>query len=188
MASARFVAGWAPGGGPTYYAEGTGVRLSAGRKMVMQVHYNLANGAFPDRTTIDLALADSVPKEATITRVAAKNINLPPGQALVTVNGQAQVPGSGEYTIWGVAPHMHTRGKTQDAWYDLDGTKTCLSKVPDYNFHWQSFVQYATPVKITGGGTLGITCGYDTSHETMTITGGEGTDDEMCIDFLYMTK
>src|SRR6185295_91059 len=37
-APSRFIAGWAPGSGPTRYAEGTGVRLFSGRKLVMQVH------------------------------------------------------------------------------------------------------------------------------------------------------
>ncbi|MEO7332039.1 MAG: hypothetical protein ABI193_25915, partial [Minicystis sp.] len=83
--------------------------------MVMQVHYNLANGAFPDQTTMDLALADEVKKEATISRVAAKNISLPPGQTHVEAKGTFKVPAMAkEVTVWGVAPHLHTRGTTMD--------------------------------------------------------------------------
>jgi hypothetical protein len=190
VSSSRFVAGWAPGADATYHPAGTGIRLQANRRLVMQIHYNLANGSFPDRTTIDLALKDSVAKEASITRVAAKGINLPPGQPLVSVTGQTNVPANkGTLTIYGVAPHMHGRGKTQDAWYEgPDGTKTCLSKVTDWNFHWQRFANYAAPLTLKAGGTLGVTCGYDTSHDTKTVVGGEGSDDEMCIDFMYVTQ
>lgn len=191
VSSSRFLLGWAPGGGATYYPADTGVRALAGHKMVMQIHYNLANGSFPDRTTIDVALTDAVGKEAVVSRVAAatKTISLPPGQALVTVSGEQPVPvKKGPLTIWGVAPHMHTRGKTQDAWYQDGTTKTCLSKVSNWNFHWQSLWLYDKPITLPPGGTLGVTCGYDTTHETMTITGGEGTANEMCIDFLYVTN
>jgi hypothetical protein len=185
----RFISGWAPGAGATYFQEGTGIRLSAGRKLVMQIHYNLANGAFPDHTTMDLALADSVQKEATIIRVAAKGFTLPPGQSLTSVSGQASIPATkGAVTVWGVSPHMHTRGKTQDAWYDNGGTKTCLSKVTRWNFHWQGFSRLSQPLRLPAGGTLNVTCGYDTSHDTTVVKSGEETSDEMCIDFLYVTN
>jgi mono/diheme cytochrome c family protein len=185
----RFVVGWAPGGGPTYYAEDTGIRLYGKRKLVMQVHYNLANGAHPDRTTVDLALTDSVAKEATITRVAAKNINLPPGMARVEAKGTFKVPAAaGEVTVWGVAPHMHTRGTTMDVTATSGGKTSCMVKVPRWNFHWQSFNRYTTPLTLAGGSQVSITCGYDTSKETKTITSGEGTENEMCINFLYVTR
>lgn len=185
----RFVAGWAPGGDATHFAPGTGIRLSAGRKMVMQIHYNLANGSFPDRTRADLALASNVEKEATITRVAAHGFTLPAGSDLTTVTGQVPVPGlKGPFTIWGVAPHMHTRGKTLDASYTLNGQTTCLTRVNNWNFHWQGFSSLAQPLSLPAGGTLNVTCGYDTSHDTMPVSNGEGTDDEMCIDFLYVTN
>lgn len=187
--SARFVAGWAPGSGATYFPEGTGIRLAANRKLVMQVHYNLANGAHPDRTTVDLALVESVSKEATIARIAANGFMLPPGQALTSVTGNLPIPAAkGQVTLWGVGPHMHARGRTQDAWYELDGQKTCLSKVNDWNFHWQGFARLAKPITVQAGGTLGVTCGFDTSKDTMPIKSGEATTDEMCIDFLYVTE
>jgi hypothetical protein len=46
------------------------LRLAAGRKAVMQTHYNTVNGAYPDRTVMDLSLAASVPREATIAQLA----------------------------------------------------------------------------------------------------------------------
>ncbi len=185
----RFTVGWAPGGGATFYPDGTGLRLKAGRKVVMQIHYNLANGAFPDRTTIDLTLAPSVQKEALISRVAALNLNLPPGQSLATATANLPVPKAvGQFTVWGVAPHMHKRGRTMDVSYDDGAATTCMTKVSDWNFHWQSFGMFASPITLSGGGTMSITCGYDTSFDTKTVTWGEGTDDEMCINFFYVTQ
>jgi hypothetical protein len=157
--------------------------------MVMQIHYNLANGAFADRTTVDLALADSVLKEATISQVSANGFSLPPGQALVAVNGQLQAPtGNGTFTVWGVGPHMHQRGRTLDAWYEAGGKKTCLSKVTDWNFHWQGLATLSQPLTLEYGGMASIICGYDTLKDTMPILNGEGTGDEMCINFFYVTN
>lgn len=189
VAQSRFVVGWAPGAGASHYPAGTGIKLAAGHKMVMQIHYNMANGVFPDRTTLDLALVDSVEKEATITRVAAKNIQLPPGQPLAPATGQLKIPAlAGDLTIWGVAPHMHTRGKTMEVSLDSGGAKSCITRVNDWNFHWQGFATYAKPVAMKGGDMLTIDCAYDTTKETVTVHSGESTTDEMCINFLYVTK
>jgi hypothetical protein len=51
------IGAWAPGGAGVLFPEGTGAKLRAGSKLVAQVHYNLANGAEPDRTAIKLSLA-----------------------------------------------------------------------------------------------------------------------------------
>ena len=191
VAQSRFVVGWAPGAGASHYPAGTGIKLTAGHKLVMQIHYNMANGAFPDRTTLDLdlALTDTVEKEATITRVAAKNIMLPPGMPLATATGQLKIPAlAGDLMVWGVAPHMHTRDKAMEVTLDSGGAKSCVTRVQDWNFHWQGFATYAKPVAMKGGDILTIDCAYDTTKETMTVTSGESTTDEMCINFLYVTK
>ncbi|MBI2244448.1 MAG: hypothetical protein HYU55_11080 [Nocardioides sp.] len=45
---ASWLAAWAPGGDETKVRDGYGVRLDAGSRIVMQVHYNLLQGAAPD--------------------------------------------------------------------------------------------------------------------------------------------
>jgi hypothetical protein len=54
---ASWVAAWAPGWGGSRLPEGTGVPLPAGSQIVMQVHYNLANGRAPDRSRAVLTVA-----------------------------------------------------------------------------------------------------------------------------------
>jgi len=189
VAASRFVAGWAPGGGATRFPKGTGLKLNAGRKMVLQIHYNLAGGAFPDQTKMKAVLADTVAKEALISRIATNDINLPPGQPLVTATGENTVPAmAGTVTIWGVAPHMHQTGKTMHVESDHNGTKQCLLNVNNWDFHWQSFSMYDTPPTVSGGDIMRITCGYDTSGRTTVTTNGEGTENEMCIAFFYVTR
>jgi hypothetical protein len=47
---AGWIAAWAPGWGGDRLRDGTGIPLPAGSRVVMQVHYNLANGSRPDRS------------------------------------------------------------------------------------------------------------------------------------------
>jgi hypothetical protein len=55
--NANWIAAWAPGWGGNRLPEGTGVPLSAGSQIVMQVHYNLLNGRAPDRSRAVLTVA-----------------------------------------------------------------------------------------------------------------------------------
>ncbi|ABL81420.1 MULTISPECIES: hypothetical protein [unclassified Nocardioides] len=48
---ASWLAAWAPGGDETKVRDGYGVRLDAGSRIVMQVHYNLLQGAAPDTSS-----------------------------------------------------------------------------------------------------------------------------------------
>ncbi|GAA1793717.1 hypothetical protein GCM10009795_044110 [Nocardioides hankookensis] len=51
---APWLAAWAPGGDETKVRDGYGVRLAAGSRIVMQVHYNLLKGAAPDVSSTQL--------------------------------------------------------------------------------------------------------------------------------------
>ncbi|GAB6986391.1 hypothetical protein [Nocardioides pyridinolyticus] len=51
---APWLAAWAPGGDETMTTDGYGVRLDAGSRIVMQVHYNLLKGASPDVSSAQL--------------------------------------------------------------------------------------------------------------------------------------
>jgi len=52
--SAPWLAAWAPGGREYRYPEGTGVFLSAGSSVILQVHYNTLAGTGPDMTSVQL--------------------------------------------------------------------------------------------------------------------------------------
>ncbi|HEY0952342.1 hypothetical protein [Nocardioides sp.] len=55
---ASWLAAWAPGGDETKVRDGYGVRLDAGSRIVMQVHYNLLQGAAPDTSSTLLRWMD----------------------------------------------------------------------------------------------------------------------------------
>ncbi len=184
----RTLAAWAPGTGATLYPAKTGLRLIANQPVVVQVHYNQAT--LPDRTTIDLQTATSVPKEAIITATFNLGLELSPGQENVETTvvqpfGALGLP----YKIHGVYPHMHTYGRTMRVDVVQGGAETCLVDVPDYAFGWQEFYWYDEPVVLDAvlPGAYEMRCGYDTRGAKSTIRWGEGTGDEMCIAAFYVT-
>jgi hypothetical protein len=53
---------WAPGGEPVTYADGLGIPVDAGSRVVLQVHYNLLAGDQPDQTGVRLRLTPATAK------------------------------------------------------------------------------------------------------------------------------
>jgi hypothetical protein len=179
---------WAPGVRVSRFPAGTGLGVPATGKMVMQVHYNLAAGALPDRTELDLELADSVNKKAFLYVLAALDLSLPPGESSTEAIGELRVP-MGLYQVWGHYPHMHTLGRSLRVEL-LRGSDpaSCMLDIPRWDFDWQQFYNYGDgPMDILPGDTLRITCDYDTTSRDENVTWGEGTLDEMCLTFLYTT-
>ncbi len=181
----RWLVGWGPGGGALQFPEGTGLRMRAGRKAILQIHYNQENGLSPDRTQIDLMTAPRVPKEATVRRIAATNLHLPPRQKAVDQTANQDV--QRDLTLWGLWPHMHKLGTGMHVSASHGGQEKCLARVNDWDFHWQGFAHYTTPIRLSQGDDMRITCTYDTLSRDAVTSWGQGTNDEMCIAFFYMT-
>jgi len=165
---------------------GTGLRMRAGRKTVLQMHYNRLNGRFPDRTAIDLQLAPGVRDEAFVDSVADLELELPPGLPAVVETDAVTM--DDDFTLWGVWPHMHGLGTQMRVTVRRPGRLDCLARVDDYAFHWQQFAFYERPIHVRAGDTLRISCTYDTTSRDTTTRWGSGTADEMCLAFFYITE
>lgn len=181
---------WLVGAGPSdpgsLMPAGTGVRMRAGRKTVLQMHYNRHNGTFPDQTAIDLKLEPSVPREAFVEQVVDTDFELPPGQPAVVVTDTMTL--AGDFTLWAVWPHMHNLGRELRVTASRPGSEVCLGQVNHYEYHWQRFAFYEQPIRVHEGDTLQIACTYDTTSRDTTTTWGLGTADEMCLAFFYITE
>ena len=179
-----FLTAWVPGNQAVLMPAGTGIAIAGARKLVVQVHYNTSgSNGLPDRTAIDLSLAPSVANQAIATPVIG-DVDLPPLTADATATGSQNVPSNvSSARIWGIGMHMHQRGTAAR----IDGSDGCLLDMPNWDFHWQHFYWYERPVTVSGGDTVSITCHFDTSNDTQRVTWGEGTGDEMCLAYLYVT-
>lgn len=181
---------WVPGTSATLYPEGTGITMATDNVIVMQVHYNTSHGPDgnsshaigPDLTTIKLQLAPGrVEKPALIFPIADLNFTIPPRSSNYTTSVSFPFPTSA--TLYGVGPHMHTRGRTITAMAD----NTCLVNVPSWDFNWQQLYQFQTPLALKPGVRLKLSCTWDNASDKA-VRWGEGTDDEMCLNYFYLTR
>jgi hypothetical protein len=190
------VALWAPGVGATEFSDGTGLVLEAGRKFVMQVHYNSTQGKFADKTSVALKFANSaIP--AKFIMLSNFNLNLPANQQNIVASTNItrlnmslinSVNQNKELSIYSVGPHMHTAG-TQIRLDKISGSQSsCMMNVPLWDFNWQGGSSYTKPLTLGTNDSIKLTCTYDTTGRTQTTKFGEGTADEMCIVFLYATE
>lgn len=90
-------------------------------------------------------------------------------------------------TVWGVFPHMHTTGQHLGLTLTHAGTTSCALDVRRWNFNWQQAYFYTTPVAVAATDRITITCEYDTMSRDTTTVYGEGTQNEMCLSFFYVT-
>ena len=77
---------------------------------------------------------------------------------------------------------MHGRGIRQE----LQIGGTCAAHLENWDFHWQEFYFYKTPIKMAGTSLLQATCEYDTSADTAPVLPGWGTRNEMCLTVLMV--
>jgi hypothetical protein len=186
------VALWAPGAGAILYPARTGIELHGGRPLVVQVHYNLAAGV-PEtaRLAVDLQIATRGVVPAFWVPIGDYDMELAPRLASVSTSAGASLRDlTGlPYGLraFGSAPHMHTLGRALRVELERASTEECLVDVPRWDFGWQTAYFYEQPVRIGPDDRVTITCTYDTTTRTDVVRWGEGTDDEMCIDFLYLS-
>jgi hypothetical protein len=184
LPTSRTIGIWTPGIGPTHYPPGTGITLKANNVLVMQVHYNLENDSpMPDRTSVKLQYAkERVPRPARFEppQVGPTSLEIPPRTTGWTITSPPYELRNA--TVWGVLPHMHTRGRRIRV--EADGK--CLLEIPDWDFHWQGLYFFAEPVRLGANGVSRVTCSWDNPTE-QPLVWGETTDKEMCVGALYTT-
>jgi Copper type II ascorbate-dependent monooxygenase, C-terminal domain len=99
-------------------------------------------------------------------------------------------------TIYGLAGHMHLRGRDLQIVLDPGTAKEqMLLHLPAWDFHWQDVYYLVHPISVGPGDTIRVTCAYDNSPAAQPVVGtkqlvpryvvwGEGTTDEMCLGVL----
>ncbi len=192
-----------------------GTKLEPNDLLVIQVHYHVVgnpNSAATDRTSVDFELADTVQKEGHFIEIldptwVAGNMPIAANQNNVvhdySVNPflayrtiSQSVPGN-NMAVYAVAGHMHYRGSQFNMTITRGAQQQCLLKIPNWNFNWQNGYQLTTPFNLQSSDSVNLDCHWDNSasHQPVVngqreiprnLNWGEGTEDEMCIGFLYM--
>jgi len=193
-----WIGAWAPGSMGSDYPAGTGLKVSPGAKIVLQVHYNtLTAGRLPDQTSIQMKLDKTVAKEghmqpwANPAWLQSGGMPIPPdtngvhfgwGYDATILNGGKPM------TIYSVGLHMHTLGHhAQLSVQHPSGPDTCLLNIPQWNFHWQGGYGLDQPFTFNPGDKMYLQCDFDNTTPNM-VQWGESTTDEMCLGVFYYTS
>jgi hypothetical protein len=199
---------WVPGTRGLDYPAGTGIRVSPGSKIILQVHYNLSSAvSAEDRTSLSMSLESSVQKVAIIQpwanpAWARREMPIPAGQSDVRhrfafdvvpvmsrlTNGLFR--DNEPITLHTSGLHMHTLGKR--ATMEIErrtGATECMLNIPRWDFHWQGMYLLQQPKVVRAGDRIAVECHWDNSLPGAKDTNwGEGTEDEMCLGSFYLTQ
>ena len=158
------VATTAPGTNVQIFPAGTGLRIQAGSVITFQMHYT-AHGehSVTDRTSVGMVFAKAPPSEQ-IRAASFYNgqFRIPPGAPDYQV--PAEVGFREAVRIWALFPHTHLRGKRWE--YRLvkpDGSSTVILSVPKYDFNWQTYYFFTTPLEVPVGSKIESLAWYDNS-------------------------
>jgi hypothetical protein len=197
---------WAPGGGTLYYPDNLGIKQRPTDKLVVQVHYNLAdekNKGMSDSTTVKIRYQDTVSRPALFiapdgfleTLFTKKDPDvLLPRMAAVPYTWKKSMAEMGfdkgpALEVIMVGPHMHERGRRSELHFlqPSAAKDECVARVDQWNFHWQRgyFYKGQRPV-LTPETEIQLTCEYDTSSDQKPVLPGWGTRNEMCLNTLMV--
>jgi hypothetical protein len=195
---------WAPGQQPVVLPAGMGVAIKKTDKLVVQVHYNLAdpaNKGSTDSTKVRFRFAETVQRRAMSVLSdpfvgslrAGMPASLPAGDKAAKFSwnstlGQMGLQGVPYADLIGVMPHMHERGVKYHLRVGAGGgaEKSCVANVERWDFHWQRLYFYKDQPRLTPASELDLTCQYDTSADRMPVLPGWGTRNEMCSAILLV--
>lgn len=198
------LAGWVPGATPNMIDDGAAQFIPAGSRLVMQVHYNLLTDApAPDQTELFLYTWDEAQPAVIESKPQADlTLRIPAGEPEVINTRIWTHYGKEPIEIVAVTPHMHVLGTSISVEVErVDGSNTCLVDIPDWDFNWQQTFKFRPDetVLLHPGDRVKLTCVYDNSAANQpTVNGeqleptdvrwGEGTLDEMCLNFMVIKK
>jgi len=187
----RLLVGVAPGEQPALFEPGFGKKISAGAKLLFQVHYTPNGTASRDVTTIGVKFAKQTPKHEVLTRpILQSRFAIPAGDSNYEVKSTYRF--DQDVKVYSFMPHMHLRGK--DFQYTAvfpDGTSKILLSVPKYSFSWQTVYAPKDPILLPKGTRLDCVAHFDNSagnkynpDPTKEVHWGDQTWEEMMIGWV----
>ena len=183
-----YLGAWAPAARPWVMPEGVGIRLPAGARVVIQMHYHNA-GPTPesDRTELRLHAATTpIVKRLHFARVGSFRFTIPADVARHEIEASMFV--DRPMSVIAIHPHMHLLGREMKAWAKLpDESTRPLVHIDDWDFNWQGFYFYRTPVALPRAAWIELTAAWDNSaanarnpnRPPKPVQWGERTVDEM---------
>eukprot|EP01120_Amphizonella_sp_Union-15-10_P009128 TRINITY_DN3399_c0_g1_i1.p1 TRINITY_DN3399_c0_g1~~TRINITY_DN3399_c0_g1_i1.p1 ORF type:complete len:615 (-),score=52.27 TRINITY_DN3399_c0_g1_i1:93-1937(-) len=188
--------GWAPG--VTSFCLPQEVGFLVGKKnryALLEQHYNnpeLLEGEH-DSSGVQIVLTPNLRNySAGVLAVSVDqgSILIPPQSSTYSVTGTCPSMCTSRWnrsiTAFSSILHAHKRGRK--IWTELYRNGHYLrdfARNDQYNYNSQVIDQDFSPIKLLPGDTLKTTCTYNSIGVNNTVSGGPGTDDEMCMNFIF---
>lgn len=187
-----YVGIYLPNSDPFILPEGVAIKIPAGAKLILQVHYHPHFGLISmDRSQLGLYYSTSrVSKLLRFLSVEQPGLYLPAGHSNVEITAMWEVPWN--IHLLSIGGHMHYIGRQIDARAEYpDGTERCLLDIDDWDLHWQGMYRYREPVPLPQGTRFHLRGIYDNSsanprnphNPPKDIRWGEEATAEMCIAY-----
>ncbi|MDP2305280.1 MAG: hypothetical protein Q8P18_04555 [Pseudomonadota bacterium] len=190
ISGGQALAVWVPGSPPLEYPEGSAITVTAGARIVMQIHYHAGGRvADPDLTQVLLRWTNDAPEwTAVVTAIgnaaseaegllpgandrAGVEFRIPADRADHVETMSIPIPAeTQEFSFFSIATHMHMVGTDMQIRWRRgvpqadEAPEDCLVRT-GWDFDWQRTYTYDAPIeelpKGRGGDTLWMQCHYD---------------------------
>jgi uncharacterized protein (TIGR03437 family) len=195
QSSDTFLAAWAPGITPARTPAGIAMKLTAGTRLAMQLHYHPSATGGTDQSQLGIYFENGpVDKLLRQGFLLNSSFTIPAGNPSYAVSAATGFAAARHAVS--VFPHMHLLGRTVKAQVtNPDRSVTPLLQIDDWDFDYQAIYQYREPVALPAGSAFGFTETFDNSADNSRnpnspprpVSWGTSTTDEMAVVGLAFT-
>lgn len=199
--ASKVIYAYVPGTQPYFAPPGTGFRLPAHTRIILQMHYAHGSYGQSDTTRVNFKLTP-VPQRQILTKGFLNHLT-------TLTNGPLSIPAnetrtfveqttiSSNLTFLSALPHMHLLGRNMEVYATTTAPDDTIRfvNIPKWDFHWQYNYIFPNALKIPMGSTLRATAFYDNTTNNpdnpnlppKDVSVGESTSDEMMgVFFTYL--
>jgi thiol-disulfide isomerase/thioredoxin len=187
--------GYAPGREHMVFDSNSGVLLKKDMRFMVQFHYTTTGRVVTDKTRLGLYFRDTPPlRNLSRTAVMSGDFVIPPGVADYPVSATAVLPK--DVYLYGLAPHMHYRGKRIRFTANLpDGSSESLLSIPNFQHNWQMNYRLRAPKFLPAGTVIVADGAFDNSplnplnpDPSQEVKWGDQVWDEMFIAWMRISE
>ena len=202
--AAELIGAWVPGSSPFILPSGLAIKIPANADIVVQFHYAPGSNGLSDSSKVNLfyqaggSFIRPVFFDAPLNHLDPGSLTewplTIPANTVKTCHEHFNVPI--DFSILGVAPHMHLIGQQINS-YGVTPTGDTIPfiSINDWDFHWQGAYQFRNVLKVPAGTVLYSEATYDNTianpqnptNPPQLVTAGESTLDEMMLTFFEYT-
>lgn len=178
---------WTPGWEPQPLPDGFAAEWPTGCDLVLQLHLHPSGKPETEQSSVGFYFTSEKPHGKLRSLVLLdKKVDIAPGDPNYVSDLSKVLKEPAD--AYGIFPHMHLLGRTVKVTATFpDGTIKSLLSIGDWDFNWQNYYQYASPLHLPAGTRLEMHCTFDNSaanpanpsQPPRRVTFGEQTTNEM---------